>query len=84
MRMIVLTTCASSVDVRVRDVEHPHDEIVVLRVFLRVVRDDDDRLRVQDLVEVAVRRQDLLQRLLERDAVEADGVRACRRTAGRR
>ena len=33
---------------------------------------------VEDLVEVAVRRHDLLQRLLERDAVEVDRVRACR------
>ena len=75
MRMIVLMICASSGDVRVRDVEDADDEIVVLRVLLRVVGDDDDRLRVQDLVEELVGGRDLLQRLLERHVFEADRVR---------
>ena len=49
-----------------------------MRVRLRVVLRDDDRVLVQDLVEVAVRRQDLLQRLLDRDAVETDRHRRVR------
>jgi len=38
----------------VRDVEDLDDEIVVLRVFLRVVGNDDDRLGVEDFVEKLV------------------------------
>ena len=51
----MLMTCEISVGVRVRQVEHADDQIVVTGVLLRVVRRDDDGALVQDLVEVPVR-----------------------------
>ena len=59
-----------------REVEHADDHVVVLRVHLRLVRDDHDRLRIHDLVVVRVRREDLVERFLERDTFEVDRVRA--------
>ena len=44
--------------------------LVVLLVLRGGVGGDDDRLRVEHLVEQLVHRQDLLERLLERDVVE--------------
>ena len=68
--MIVLMICEISVDVGVRDVEHPDDELVVLGVLLRVVGDDDDGLGIEHLVEELIRRSDLLERLFERHVFE--------------
>ena len=72
MRITVLMTLRNLGRIRVRQVEHAHDQIVVLGVRLRVVLRDDDGALVEDLVEVPVRREDLLQRLLDRHAVEPD------------
>ncbi len=43
--------------------------------LLRVVRDDDDRLLVEHLVEERVGRQELVERVVERHAGELHGVR---------
>ena len=59
----------------VRDVERADDLLVVLRVLRRRVREDEDRSLVHDLVRQLVHRHDLIERLLERDAVELNGDR---------
>ena len=58
--------------VGVRQIEGLHDQVVVLLVRLRVVLRHDDRGRVEHLVEVPVRRQDLLQRLFDGDVLQRD------------
>ena len=83
-RMIVLRICDISVGVGVRDVERPDDLLVVLRVLLRRVREDEDRAVAQDLVRELVHRHDLVQRLLERHAVELHRDRADPARRGRR
>jgi hypothetical protein len=62
--------------VHVRQREADDDLLLVLRALLRVVRDDHDRLRVHDLVEEGIGRDDLLQGLLQRDFNEVHRVDA--------
>ena len=57
------------------DEKNLDDQIVVLLVLLRLIRDHDDRARPGDLVVIAVCGQHLLQCFLERDTVEIHGVR---------
>ncbi len=47
MRMMLLTSCASSVASACEMIEDPHHQLVVLRVLRRLIRDDDDRPLVQ-------------------------------------
>ena len=73
-RMIELSICAELGRVGVRHVERPDDLLVVLRVLGRRVREHEDRPLVDDLVRQLVHRHDLVERLLERDAVRAARV----------
>ena len=57
-------------DVGVRHVERPHHLLVELGVLRRGVRKHQDRAIAQHLVRQLIDRQNLLQRLFERDAVE--------------
>ena len=61
-----------------RDVERLHHLLVVLRVLLRVVREDEDRTVAGDLVRQLVHRHDLLQRLLQRHTVQLHRRRGLR------
>ena len=56
-----------------RHVEGAHDLLVVLRVLGRRIRKDEDRPLVDHFVRQLVHRHDLIERLLERRAVELHG-----------
>ena len=62
--------------VRVGDEERADHLLLVQRALLRVVGDDHDGALVDHLVEQLIRRQDLVQRLLERDAAQLHRVAA--------
>ena len=62
--------------VRMGDEERANDLLFVQRALLRVVRDDHDGALVDDLVEQLIRRENLVERLLERDAAHLHGVGA--------
>ena len=71
-------------DVPVGEEERPDDEVLVGLAVLRRVGGDQDRLLVDDLVEVVLLAQERLERLLELD-VESARSRRCRPSAaGRR
>ena len=59
-----------------RDVERADDLLFVVRALLRVVGDHHDRVLVDHLVEELVGRQDLVERLLQRHAVQLHRVGA--------
>ena len=80
-RMIVLSDLRQLGRVGVREVERPDHLLVVLRVLRRRVREDEDRPLAQHLVRQLVHRHDLVERLLERDAVELDRRRRGRCTS---
>ena len=67
--------------VHVLHVERLDHLLVVLQVVLLIVREDEDRLLVEDLVREPVHRHDLVERLLQRDIVELQGDRAIHHVA---